>query len=301
MKIVRPMPVTDAVLTASNVPETDHTLWASGTTYAQGAKVRRVATDIHLTFESAQGSNLGHDPLEDETGEWWIPLGPTNRWAMFDTVIQTQTTAADEIAVELALSGRIDTVALQNVAGASVQVVMTDPVAGVVYDETYSLISTQGIVDAFTYCFEPIVRLRDLTLLDLPPYGGATLEVTLAEAGQDVACGLLLVGLSRELGGTLYGATAGIRDYTTKATDEFGRISVVERAYSKRASFQLIVLNELVDSFQNLLADYRAVPTLYVGDGRFGSLAVFGFYREFNVEIAYPDRSLATLDIEGLT
>lgn len=301
MKLIRPMAVTDAVLTSSSVAEDDFTAWNVGTTYAAGAKVRRVAADVHLTFESAVGSNLGNDPLADASGEFWITLGPTNRWAMFDPVIQTQTTADAAIAVELDLTGRIDTVALQNVSAASVQVTMTDAVEGVVYDRTVSLISTDGIVDAYSYCFEPVARLRDLTLLDLPPYGNASLEVTLSEGGGQVACGLLLVGLSRELGGTLWGATAGIRDFSTKATDDLGRFGVVKRAYSKRASFQILVPNAAVDTFQNTLADYRATPVLYVGDGRFASLAVFGFYRDFNVEVAYPDRSLATLDIEGLT
>lgn len=300
MKLVRPVAMTDAALVSSDVPEDDFTAWDIGTPYAVGAKVRRVATDVHKVFESAQSANEGNDPLEDAAGEWWIDLGPTNRWAMFDNVVQTQTTQAEQIEVVRTIEGRIDTLGLQNVSAGSVQVVMTDDDDGVVYDETFSLVSSNGIIDAYTYCFEPIVRLSDLTIEGLPPYGDPTLTVTLVEGDGVVACGLLLVGLARELGGTQWGASVGIRDYTVKQTDAFGGATVVRRAFSKRASFNLILQNQMVDAVQALLAEYRATPVLYVGDARYGSLTLFGFFREFAIDVAYPDRSYATLDIEGL-
>lgn len=37
--IITPMAVTDAELTASNIPEDDHPVWAEGATYALGDRV----------------------------------------------------------------------------------------------------------------------------------------------------------------------------------------------------------------------------------------------------------------------
>jgi len=35
-------------------------------------------------------------------------------------------------------------------------------------------------------------------------------------------------------------------------------------------------------------------------DDRFSPLTMLGFYRDFNIDIAYPEHSLCRLEIEGL-
>lgn len=300
MKLIRPMTVNDAALAASDVPETDHSAWSGATTYALGDKVRVVSTDYHRTFESVQADNTNHDPTTDD-GTWWIDIGPTNRWAMFDGIVETQTTQADSIAVEITGSGRIDTVALLNVSGSAVQITVTDATDGEVYDETFSLISSDGITDAWSYCFEPVERLSDLVVTDLPLYSDATIEIALTESGATVACGVCLLGLSRQIGETDHGATVGIKDYSIKEADDFGRYSIVERTFSKRGTFQVWVENALVDRLQKMLAEYRATPILYVASEQFTSTALYGFYRDFSIEIAHPTVSICSIEIEALT
>ena len=46
MHLLAPIDVTDAVLTATNLPETDHAAWATGTTYAEGQRVIVVSTTL---------------------------------------------------------------------------------------------------------------------------------------------------------------------------------------------------------------------------------------------------------------
>jgi hypothetical protein len=56
-----------------------------------------------------------------------------------------------------------------------------------------------------------------------------------------------------------------------------------------------------VDSVQNLLAELSGTPTLYVGSDEFTSTAIFGFYKDFDITIAYADTSVCTMQLEGLT
>lgn len=49
------MTITDAILTSSNVPETDYTAWSATGLYIIGEYVRVVAADVHLVFESLVG------------------------------------------------------------------------------------------------------------------------------------------------------------------------------------------------------------------------------------------------------
>jgi hypothetical protein len=300
MQLVRPITVTDAVLTSSNVTDPDQPAWSAATTYALGQRVSVTAANYHKVFESAQAGNTNHNPTTDN-GTWWTEVGATNRWAMFDGIIQSQTTRADSIAVILAVPGRIDTVALLNVSALSAHITLTAAAVGVVYDHTASLVSPSGITDWYAYFFEPIARLADIVFTGLPPYANATLSVTLSAAGETVACGALVAGFSKTLGDLQFSPKLGITDYSVKQADEFGNFTILERAYAKRSDFSVIVQNTFVDELITLLAGYRATPVLYIGNTDYTSTAVYGFYRDFQVEIAYPDVSFCTLELEGLT
>jgi hypothetical protein len=299
MKIIRPMTITDAVLASSNVPETDYAAWSAATTYADDAYAIIVSADTHQVWQSIAAGNLNHPPATSPT--WWALVGATNRWRMFDQSTTSQTSNADSIAVSLDTAGRIDAVALMNVDAAEASITMTDAVAGVVYDRTVSLVSTSGINDAWSYCFEPIVRRRDLVLDDLPPYANAQIDITLSAPGSTVKCGNCIVGLSRSIGDTQRGARLGIQDYSLKTRDAWGNYTVTERAYNRTASFLVQMDAALVDEVTALLATYRATPIVYLGTTRYASTAVFGFYKDFTVEIAYATRSVCSLDVEGLT
>ena len=80
MRIIEPYAVTPAMMTDSNVSETEDAPWDSGTTYSSGA---RVIFD-HAIWESVQGSNTGHNPGADTASTWWFRIGATNRWRAFD-------------------------------------------------------------------------------------------------------------------------------------------------------------------------------------------------------------------------
>lgn len=302
MKIVRSISVLDANLTASSVAETDHAAWSAGTTYALGDTVIYVIANTHWIVESLQAGNIGHTPTGLDSDTWWLKTGNTNRWAMFDGVIQSQTSAADEIAVTLtSTTERIDSVALFNIDCATAQVTVTDATDGVVYDETVSMVSASGITDWYAYFFEPITRITDYVFTELPPYLGADIDVTLSDAGGTVLCGACVIGLSREIGGTQCGAQIGIQDYSIKQQDAFGNYTILERAYNKRAVFQVIVENNLIDELQIILAGYRATAAVYIGSDDYASTMIYGYYKDFSVVISYPTVSILSIELEGLT
>lgn len=298
MKIIRPVTVTDAVFGSSTVPESEP-VWVAGTTYALNDVARGDTSETaHKMFLSVQGANVGH-PVTDPL--WWIEMGPTNRWAMFDGSNTTQTVQANEIEVVLNTTTRIDSVALLNIEAATARVQMSAAGDGVVYDETFNLVSDSGIIDWYGYFFEPISRKTDLIVTGLPPYAAAQVTVTLSGEDSPVRAGTLVIGLAKQIGDTAMGASVGIQDYSRKEQNRFGDFILVERAYSKRANFTVWVPRGFTDELQRLLASYRAVPIVYVGSEDFGSTVIFGFYRDFSVSIDYPTHSICSLEILGLT
>jgi len=273
-----------------------------GTTLVIGGTqsgVHTAVANIHKVYESLRSGNGGNWPLTEVT--WWIEVGATNRWRMFDESVSSLTSNPDSLDVEFVLAGRVDSVALLNINAATAQIVMTDSVEGIVFDQTYSLTSSSSIGEWYSYFFEPIVRLSDFTELGLPPYADPTLRVTLTDAGNTVACGACVVGLSRDLGYTQYGMGLGIQDYSVKQQDDFGNYTILERAFNKQGKFSIWIKNPFVDEAQRLLSEYRATPVVYVGSEDFGSSVLYGFYKDFTTVISYPDFAVCDIEIEGLT
>jgi hypothetical protein len=115
-----------------------------------------------------------------------------------------------------------------------------------------------------------------------------------------------LVGLVYELGeeGLEQGATVGIIDYSRKDTDpETGVTTFTRRAFSKRMSGQFLLNNGQLNAVQRILAEIRAVPSVFIGSeaADYSPLIVYGFYRDFSIDIAYPTKSFCRIEVEGLT
>lgn len=299
MKIIRPVTVTDSVLDASNITENDFPQWAVGTTYAIGAKV--IVLSTHRIYESLVGSNLGNDPTTDD-GTKWLNIGATNRWRAFDNTITDQATNTTSITYSFDPQSLVNSIAFFNLEAIEIEVTVTDPVDGVVYDETVSLVDNSAVENWWSYFFEPIVRKSELVLFDLPNYVSAIVDVSInAGTGNTAKVGQIVFGNQKTLGLTTYGTTVGIQDYSTKDTDAFGNVIITERRFAQTVEYDVKLVTSTVRDVQKTLASYRATPLVYSGTdtGEFGDL-VYGYYRSFGINISTPSLSDATIEVEGL-
>lgn len=281
MKVIPPIAITDAILSSSSVAETDHAEWSSGTTYPAGARVIKTAT--HKVYESVAAGNIGHDPASDAAA--WITVGATNRWAMFDEAVGSATEATGSIVVTLA-PGACDAIALLDTDADTVRV--QSVVSGSpVYDET----QTRG------------PGRSSLLFLDIPSDPAAVVTVTLSASGPSVPVevGTLIVGTMIDLGLTEAGPSIGINDFSRRDTDDFGVTTVVERGWAKRMSIRSKVATDEVDAVQNRIASLRAKPALWIGEEGYDSLVIYGFFKDFSIDLPLATVSFCTLTIEGLT
>lgn len=299
MRIIRPLKVLDTNLTASNVPETEYTLYSAGTTYALGDYVRVVSTNVHQIYQSLVASNVGNNPATSPTK--WAYVSATNRWNMFDASVSTVTSNANSINVTLQVTGSVtDSIALMNIGASSVSITQTT-VDGVTYSTTQSLTSTAGIVDWYSWTFEPIVRKTDFAVTNLPLYANSTINIVLNDTGSTVTCGACILGQKRELGETQLGAKTGIQDYSIKTRDAYGNYTILQRAFNKKCDFTFTIESGLVDAVQTLLAGYRAQPIVYMGSDDYANTMILGYYKDFSIDISYHTMSICSLQIEGLT
>lgn len=302
MKFIRPSAITTANLISSSVAETDYSAWSAATTYAIGNRV--ISTTTHRIYESAQDANLNHDPVTDTSNPaWWIDIGPTNRWAMFDRAVGTITTGATPLAVTIA-PGIVNSLALLDLYASGVTVTITDGLAGpTVFSQSYTLGDSAELFDWYMYFFDPIIQKDSLIVENLPPYTAAHITISIASAGANAECGTLSLGTMVEVGQTRYGAEIGILDYSKKETDIFGITSVLERAYAKRIEARVLIDNDRLDYIARQLSAVRATPCVWAADnsGGYSSMVAYGFYKDWRINISYPNQSDASLTIEGLT
>jgi hypothetical protein len=297
MKVIKPVTVTPEMILSSNATEA-YALWSAGTTYAKNAKVDH---GIHY-FNSLVNSNTGNDP--DTSPTFWENIGPDNKHAMFDGQISTETTKATSPLTVTLGAGIVNSVGLIGLTGSSVTIAVRDNGASPpVYSRTVALDGTI-ILDWYMYFFEPFVQLGEVVLTDLPPYLNGQITMTLSGGGA-VAIGEFILGTVYTLGDEALdqGATIGIIDYSRKDTDpDTGVTTFTRRAFSKRMSGQFLVDNIDMNGVQRILADIRAVPSVYIGseDTTYAPLVVYGFYRDFSIDIAYPTKSWCRVEVEGL-
>lgn len=298
MKVIKPITVTPAMILASNAVEA-YAAWSAATTYAKDAKVD-YGTHYYISLVNSNLNNIPSAP----GSTFWAYVSPDNKHAMFDGQVSTATTSTSPLVVTIA-PGIVNSVAMIDLVGSSVTITMTDNGASPpVYTRTVGL-DGSIVFDWYTYFFEPFVQLAEVVLTDLPPYANGRITMTLTSGG-NVAIGEFLVGTVYELGevGMEQGASVGIIDYSRKDTDnDTGLTTFVRRAYSKRMSGQFLLDNGQLNAVQRILADIRAVPSVFIGSeaADYAPLIVYGFYRDFSIDIAYPTKSFCRIEVEGLT
>lgn len=300
-KLIPPIEVTTEKLVSNNAPDTPEEEAATYDPAATYAKRDRVQVpDTHTIYESAIANNTDNyppdnlTPAEDGQPAKWLKVMATNPRAMFDGRVGTFTKGSvawplgngTGLQFEVQPGRVVTSVVLFGLAGQSVTVEVVDPVEGVVYERTRSLVSNAGINNMYAYLFAPIERRTDLAFLDLPNYGTAKIRVSIEGGSGEAACGLCLMGQSRNLGLPQWGLNAGIRDYSRIEDDQFGITDIVQRGYVRRASIDLLLEKNQTNGVYRELAKYRATPVVWVGYEDYEPTLIYGVF--VNFEIVYP-------------
>jgi hypothetical protein len=320
-----PIDVTDttspSMLAATNVPENDETEWDSTTTYADGDVVMVTDAGVHKRYESLQGSNTDNYPPDNLTGSpaYWLELGSTNRWAMFDDTVGAATVSSETfsestyavdtvegtaagIAVQIAPQQPVNYIAAFNLSGAYVDLIVDDADGNTLYSQRRSLTSELSEADWYAYFFEPYVQINDTVAFnDVPTISAGDIYFSVQKtSGGDAECGVLAMGVQKDLGIAVYGTRIGITDFSKKERDTFGNFQIIERGFAKEMTAQVSVPFNRVSQVQRTLAEGRAKPAVYEASDAVGATIVYGFFTDFEITISTPSLCDATIDIEGL-
>jgi hypothetical protein len=204
---------------------------------------------------------------------------------MFDAYLNTQTEFANLIQVEVTFNN-CDRVALFNIEADSVDLELTDENSStVVQTKTVDTTSSEWILE------------------EIYIYPNATLKITLNKSGGTAKCGLCGIGVSTDVGATLYSPGIGFLDYSKKATNEFGQTYLNVGAWAKKPRIRTYIPFTAVDAVFNTLVAARGSLVMFEGnqgDSGYESLRVFGFIKDWDIQLDNPTVAWVTFDIQGV-
>lgn len=309
MNVIPPLTITDARLTSSTVSEPDtgspttEPVYNAGTTYALGDLA--ISTTTHLRYESLAAGNLGN-PLTDTTK--WLELGPTNKWAMFDLLRNTATTAPGSIEVVITPGQRVDSIALLGLVANSVTVRMDSAVGSP--SEQYYLhtenLDTREVFDWYDYFFEAFTSQPSMVLFDLPPYSGGVITVTITATGGDAECGACVLGSYVYIGTVQAEAESDVLNFSSVTRDFAGGTSLmVQRRNVPKTISQILLDKSRVNAVRTLRDALNAIPAVWAGvdddtHGYFEALLILGFYKRFSINLAHPEHAIISLELEEI-
>jgi hypothetical protein len=266
------------------------------TSYALLARVYLPADG--RTYECVQAPALNKPPASSPL--FWVRAEPSNRWAMWDAEISTATSVGGGITAKLVVPGRFNAASFHGLLGDSITVTQRDIAGATLRTETRALKSNPG--GWYSYYYEPRTQVRETVFLGLVPSVGSSVEVSIS--GSEAACAAAVVGNTLDIGEAQYGFSTTIVDYSRKDTSATGVQTLQKGRYSKRMSGQLMQSRGQYNAISAALEDVRSTPCVWVGvpgSGDYEPMNILGFYRDFSIDVTYPNHHICTLEIEGLT
>lgn len=309
--VLVPVTITPSVITSITangvaLPEDSNAAWSSATTYTIGQRVSSATT--HRVYESLKDANTNHDPtvLANQTtaagvGTWWIDIGPTNKWAMFDGIISTPTQATSPLVITLA-PGAFNGFAMFGLDADTISVVVRSAPGGTVTYTTGGDIPLEGSMpaDYYEYFFEPFKPQREFQVTNIEPYASSQIVITLKKGSGLISLGMISVGDVKPLGTPEKSTRVSPKTNSYISDDAYGNTTIVRRAKSRPLSMSIKVPLENADDVIQTIEDLIDIPVAFIGSkAKFHTkLSTFGLISGEMDYSTYPDRTL-NLSMKG--
>lgn len=296
MKIIDPIGVTDAVLTASSLPENDYSAWSGTHVYSIGDKVIR--TQTHRIYEALVHGQDATPPENAPTR--WLDIGPTNKWASFDGVVGTRTSASGTYTFSLTPNKRFSAIAFLELSASKVKVDVVLGTTTIYSKEVQALEPLTPITNYYEYWQAQFKQRSAVIFDDLPDYAStARIDVTIT--GGNILVGLVSLGKMVTIGQTGRDFGVELIDYSIKDIDsKFGTAKFKAGEYRLKGSGSVIVDASRSDYVLSLAKELRATPVVFVIARQYDLSVIYGIFYKVKLVLKYPKEHPFDIQIEGL-
>lgn len=303
LRITVPVTMTDAVVTATDVPEADYAAWSSGTTYALADRTIK----NHVIWQSIQAGNTNHDPTESGSA-WWKKVSATNRWCLFDLNQVTSTAQADSMYYELQPGAPVTSLhvlGLSAVTSVRVRVYDMNASGALVYDGG---LRSAGLLpdrpDWWHYFFGPWTIAEEQHYADLPYISNPKIRVDFA-GDPDMSVQVLMIGndsIFADSRGFGVVRDVGIRvdRITAAGLNAFDIPTLTVGTAISTVNFDLIVPSREVDQFMRWYRANGRKSCLFTISDQWSSTQLIGTITVFKAVINGPTQSTFSVEIQGV-
>jgi hypothetical protein len=235
----------------------------------------------------------------------WKAIRPTNKWAMFDHLRATQTTATGgPLTVVLQPGQRADSLGLLNLVGSSAKIQVHQGTT-LVKEVEQSLIQRSSR-SWYEYYTSPIGQRSSLVLWDLPPFRNAKITVTIQPISGKASCGRLSVGMGVEIGEAEWGLENDALNFSRIEREFDGTLALTARRSVPKANLRVRIDATNVPRMLKLREQLNAVPALWAGMARYPNspyaeaFLMYGIYRRFPLKPTNKVYAWADLELEEM-
>ena len=285
MNIITPITITDSMVGAGTTiaePAAGETAW-SGSSVAYSVGDERIRATTHRKYRCATAHTSAASPLPENDPTRWVDIGPTQRWAPFDTYTSTTATATTSITYVLT-PGYFNALALYGLTGSAYTITIKDAPGGTTLTTRTGYL-TEDPMGWYEYLFGAPRTINKVVETDLPirPNAEATITIT-AASGQPVGIGMIVAGDYTSLvgngdwGGTQYGAKAEPITYSYIKTADDGTTTIVRRHAATNMRVTIAMPRAEADAVLQAVQNVLDVPVAWIATDATGyrGLNTFG-------------------------
>jgi hypothetical protein len=265
-------------------------VWNSGTTYSVGDLVSHSVAYKNYMY-IATDSSTNEKP--STTPSKWVNIGAINKYRCLYGATENKTEAQSSLHITVKSNGA-DYVYLVGVDGSSATIEILDS-SDTVLNTVNDSLQYKGAVSWSDYFFKEFTYR---TTYGTSVYLGLNNKVKVTIDSATVArLGNIVIGKSFYVGETLWGASAGILDFSTID------VTLRQGSFANRADVTVYVDTPRADAVKQFLTAIRGTEVLILADDSddgFDMLKIRGFVRDFDVTLQNQSKTELTLEIEGL-
>lgn len=281
--------------------------WASGTAYAVGDRVFRAST--HKIYECQLAAPSSRTLPPESDGQYWIELGPTQRYAPFDTITNTKAYGSPGPITYSVQVGFCNAICFFGLDGGTLQVQgYTDTVAngGTLFYDSGQIAIQEPAFDEYDWLFGQIYPMTSYVISGLLPYPNARFDITIT--GTFCSVGTIAFGDLASLvpsdpnwAGPNIGAEAQPHPYSYVKVNDDGTVKITRRFAATDLHFELQVPIEAADVSMQIVRRVLDVPAAWVCTDiqHYSGLTTFGIA---SGKLAYDlTHAIWTFDVTGTT
>jgi hypothetical protein len=290
----------------ADLPEDPSAQWSATVTYKIGDRTH--LNNTHRVYESIKDGNTGRDPSSPENQynaaavpTWWIDIGPTNKFALFDGLVSSQTSSPSPLVIKLT-PGSFNGFALFGLDADSYSVEVRDRPNGAIIFAEYN-VSLDGTdpADYYEYFFSRFKAKRQVIKTGIEPYSTSEITLSLYRGSENVKIGMFAIGDLRPVGIPQRDASVEPQDFSYVKQDAFGNTTVQRRANATGMSISTMMYKDDAGAVLETLREVLGTPVVVVGSRaeNFEWLTVFGLVSGRLTPAKYPYVTLS-INVKGL-